>query len=119
MIIKKANSRRKFIERCVSNGAGLLGGLMVLSGCGKSDKSKTQNEEAAVKSCDDLTNVSESDIALREKFAYVSESPIPDNQCNNCNLYLPPKVDEKCGACMLFKGPVFASGYCTYWAPKI
>ena len=118
--MKKANSRRKFIEGCFRAGAGLLSGVMVLMGCGKSDNTETQTEgEFAVEACDDLTNVSENDIALRQKFAYVNESPIPDNQCNNCNLYLPPKVDEKCGACMLFKGPVFASGYCTYWAPKI
>ena len=81
-----------------------------------------KEQEAVAKEpadCKDLTGVSEQDLTLRKKLAYVSESPIQDNQCNNCNLYLPPTADKKCGGCMLFKGPVEAEGYCTYWAPKV
>lgn len=92
-----------------------------LSACGK--KEKLQSEDSAVAGsvdrCDDLSAVSENDVALREKLGYVTESPIAENQCDNCNLYLPPKQKEICGGCMLFKGPVYASGYCTYWAPKV
>jgi hypothetical protein len=69
--------------------------------------------------CNDLSGVSENDVASREKLGYVTKSPIEENQCSNCNLYLPPKQGDNCGGCMLFKGPVYASGYCTYWAPKL
>jgi hypothetical protein len=48
----------------------------------------------------------------------VDDSPIAENQCNNCNLYLPPKGDKPCGGCILFQGPVQPEGYCTYWALK-
>ena len=114
------NSRRTFMQRCLSTGIAVLTGTLVLTACRKSNNSEARAKaESPVDACDDLTNVSESDIAVRQKLGYVKESPIPDNQCHNCNLYLPPKEGQKCGGCMLFKGPVFASAYCTYWAPKI
>ena len=93
----------------------------MLSGCIRKktiDESKSE-ADWSVDPCADLTGVSQNDIALREKLAYVKESPIADNQCNNCNLYLPPADEKKCGSCMLFKGPVYSAGYCTYWAPKV
>lgn len=93
----------------------------MLSGCIRKktiDESKSE-ADSSVDPCEDLTGVSQNDIALRGKLAYVKESPIADNQCNNCNLFLPPAGEKKCGSCMLFKGPVYSSGYCTYWAPKV
>jgi hypothetical protein len=92
----------------------------VLTGCGSGkEESKTETAAAEPANCRDISGVSKEDLTVREKLAYVNESPIPDNQCHNCNLYLPPGKDKKCGGCMLFKGPVEADGYCTYWAPKI
>ena len=67
--------------------------------------------------CDDLTGVAPGEIEKRKKFAYVNVSPIPESKCGNCSLYMPPAAGKACGGCMLFKGPVRASGYCTYWAP--
>ena len=86
---------------------------------GKSEENAAHETSASADPCSDLSGVSENDVELRKKFAYVKESPIADNQCNNCNLYLPPKTQGLCGGCMLFKGPVYSSGYCTYWAPKV
>lgn len=87
---------------------------------------KTQEQQDAGSSaaassgdCSDLSGVSAEEIKKRNDLAYVPESPIPDNQCSNCNLYLPPKEEQACGGCMLFKGPVHAEGYCTYWAPTV
>ncbi len=101
-------------------GAVLEAGV-VFANCstGKKEEKKPHAADASVDPCVDLTGVSENDIELRKKFAYVKQSPITDNQCNNCNLYLPPKDGGSCGGCMLFKGPVYPSGYCTYWAPKV
>lgn len=67
--------------------------------------------------CDDYTGVSAEDLAKRKKLAYVNKSPIPDSHCGNCALHLPPADGKTCGGCMLFKGPVRTTGYCTYWAP--
>jgi hypothetical protein len=66
--------------------------------------------------CDDLSKVSAEEIAKRKKLAYVSQSPVENNQCGNCNLYI-PAPEKPCGACLLFKGPVSPEGHCAYWAP--
>jgi hypothetical protein len=66
--------------------------------------------------CDDLSKVSADEISKRKKLAYVSQSPVENNQCGNCNLYI-PAPDKPCGACLLFKGPVSPGGHCAYWAP--
>ncbi len=64
---------------------GLLSG-----GCQqKKAAEETENEPGSgspVDPCEDLTGVSENDIALREKLAYVKVSPIDDNKCKNCNV---------------------------------
>lgn len=112
-------SRKKFIRKCLYFGSAVLSSGLFLSGC-KSKKSDQGDTEQVVSrdSCNDLSGVSENEIEKRKKFGYVMESPIPDSHCSNCNLYIPPGADKECGGCMLFKGPVCASGYCTYWAPQ-
>lgn len=117
----KAFSRRSFISGVLSKAAmaGAILPLAVACGKAKEESAEESNTPATPANCRDLTGVSEQDLAVRKKLAYVNESPIPDNECNNCNLYLPPTGEKKCGGCMLFKGPVEAKGYCTYWAPKI
>jgi len=112
-------SRRKFINRAIKHCVPFLGGW-VLHACGpKKTAQQNQNQAASADPCEDLSGISESEIRKREQFGYVKKSPIPDNQCNNCNLWLPSKTDKACGGCMLFQGPVYAEGYCTYWAPKV
>jgi len=112
-------SRRTFIRNCAASGMVALG-IQAITSCGKSnDNSEKSADAKSPASCDDLSGVSETDLANRKKLGYVEKSPLADNQCQNCNLYLPPKEGEKCGGCMLFKGPVFPEAYCTYWAPKI
>lgn len=115
-----AGPRRIFIRRAWQSCAALFGAAFAFKACGKQEK---QGEDIASTSpsadCADLSAVNEKDVTVREKLGYVKESPLADNQCQNCNLYLPPKSGEACGGCMLFKGPVFAEAYCTYWAPKI
>ena len=111
-------SRRQFFSGFA---AALFSAAVFTAGCSrkKSHDETRGGRDHDPDSCDDLTGVPETDIELRQKFAYLSESPISDNQCDNCNLYLPAKPGNKCGGCMLFKGPVEPSGYCTYWAPKV
>lgn len=122
---EKIFSRRKFINKYLVAGVVKLGlGTMIT---GSSLKSMANNEkirqqekkpqENQKNPCDDLTGVSAEEVAKRKKLAYVNKTPIPDNHCSNCALYLPAAKDKPCGGCMLFKGPVRAEGYCAYWAP--
>lgn len=94
-----------------------LGGGLLLGGCNSEKSAQGDQESASIIDCDDLTGVSEGEIEKREKLGYVKESPIAENQCSNCKLYIPSETDPGCGKCMLFAGPVHATGYCTYWAP--
>lgn len=113
-------SRRKFLEDCFLK-KGLVFGTLpsLLSACGPGNKKMDANESAADSgSCDDLSGVPEHDLKVRQTFAYVEESPVAESRCDNCKLWLPPKAGSRCGGCLLFKGPVVALGYCTYWAPQ-
>ena len=118
-------SRRKFIGKyilagTVSLSTGVLIAGSAVSGIAKEGdlKQQTNNPQSAQNNpCDDLKGVSADEIAKRKKLAYVNKTPIPDNHCSNCALYLPPAKDKPCGGCMLFKGPVRPEGYCAYWAP--
>ena len=55
---------------------------------------------------------------MRNTLNYVSESPIPDQLCSNCQFYNEPETGEVCGGCQLFAGPVHPDGYCTSWAAQ-
>lgn len=114
-------TRRKFFLKLAGSAGAFLSAVFVFGRCGekKPEEKTTTVSEAGTDPCENLSGVPENDIELRKKFAYVKQSPIADNQCNNCNLYLPPKEGAACGGCMLFKGPVYPSAYCTYWAPKV
>lgn len=119
-------NRRIFIHSFLKLGAGVVMIPLIAQSCksegGDSTASSTQEDNANaldVTSCDDLSKTSESEIKKREGFGYVEESPIPDKQCHNCQLYIPPKDGQVCGGCALFKGPVFEEAYCAYWAPIV
>jgi hypothetical protein len=111
------SSRRKFIQKYfISNPIILLAGLL-LTGCGEEKPGKQEVSEPT-DPCKDLSNVKETDLKVRQKLGYVDESPISERTCNKCNFWLPASGERKCGGCMLFKGPVAPSGYCTYWAAQ-
>lgn len=119
-MIYKEKSRRKFIRKCLFASSVFLGEALVLSSCGSGKPSQEDKKNASAGDpCDDLSAVSENEILKREKFGYVKESPIADNNCGNCGLYVPSEAEQACGKCMLFEGPVYSSAYCTYWAPQV
>ena len=115
-MMEQDRSRRAFIRQYACAGAGLLVGGMFISGC---DAKQKQDEASKNNSCVELSEVSAEEIKKRENLGYVEESPIAENQCSNCNLYLPPTKEKNCSGCVLFQGPVNAEAYCTYWAPKV
>lgn len=92
----------------------------MLSSC-NSNQSKEESTEEAFSGdpCEDMSGLSESELAKREQLGYVETSPIPESVCGNCQLYIPSNTDKDCGGCLLFKGPVYEEAYCTYWAPQV
>ena len=91
--------------------------LIACQGTGKEPKERALNAQPS--SCDDLSGLTDDEIKLRDTFGYVKQSPLPENQCSNCNLWIPNEADPSCGRCLLFKGPVYAAGHCTSWAPQV
>ncbi len=80
---------------------------------------KKEYDLSKVEDCSDLKGLDEAELAKRKQLGYTEETPIEENICGNCQLYLPPRVDQPCGGCQLFKGPVLEEAYCTYWAPRV
>lgn len=120
-------TRAVFLKQLVASGA-LFGGLALLAGCSSGEPENSfESEEAPSGStrtdgspsdCGDLSGISAEERENRELYGYVEETSFPDSRCDNCSLYLPPDEEGGCGGCILFSGPVFAEGYCDYWAPK-
>ena len=119
----KDYSRRKFINKCLSTGSLFLGSAAFLNSCGTNESSGNKNESKKQSTsedpCNDLSGVSDEEIKKRQSLGYVTKSPTPDNFCGNCGLHIPPKPNEKCSGCLLFKGPVHYEGHCVQWAAKI
>ena len=121
---KKKIERREFIKDTVASSLALIfGSAYVVSGCTNSGKksgqqdAQDQSAAAQVTECDDYSHVDAVNLRKREQLGYVKQTVNPENKCNNCKLWIPPKEGQHCGGCLLFTGPVFDEGYCTYWAP--
>jgi hypothetical protein len=120
--MKENKVRRTFLQQCwqitlIAPAAGLW-----LLGCGSARKGQAANPKGSVAQanpCEDLTGIPVVDVEKRKSLGYTSLSPIPDKQCSNCQLFIPPKVGLACGGCLLFAGPISPEGYCTYWAPVV
>jgi hypothetical protein len=110
-------TRREFIGKQLLLGSVLLAATVAFSNCESKKNSGKEEQQGATDPCEDLSGVSKNDVEARTKFAYVKKSPVPDKTCSNCKLHIPPRDGKECGACLLFKGPVYPGGYCTYWAP--
>jgi hypothetical protein len=106
------SSRREVIKKWLQAASFLISGGLIAGACGESAKPGAQPN-----SCTDLNNVSKEELEKRKKLGYVESTPMPENFCGNCKLFLPPVEGAKCGGCQLFKGPVETKGYCAYFAP--
>lgn len=105
--MNKHFSRRKFFT---ISGFGIF--LASCDGTQGSSEKKTDP-------CSDFSEVSEAELKKRQQLGYVQKSPSTESHCSNCQLWLPRKDTKDCGNCQIFKGPVLAEGYCTYWAPQM
>jgi hypothetical protein len=111
MYMNDVNSRRLFLYKCFSS-ALLVAGI---SSC----ETKEKKSGAATNPCFDYSGLGEEDLKKRKSLGFVEKAPTENKHCGNCNLWLPAKQGEQCGRCQLFKGPVPAEAYCTYWAPQV
>lgn len=123
-------SRRRFLQSLGLVGAvGASGSL--LAACGGSDSSNGGSTESgsggeggagATADCSDLSSLSDAQKKQRKQMVtslkYKKESPKPNKNCGNCQLYQKKKFGSGCGGCQLFPGPVAQNGYCTSWQKK-
>ncbi len=109
--------RRTFCKRSVGK---LLLAISTIShfACNSNSTDTSADIQTSVGPCSDLTGVSQADLEARKGLGYVEQSPIDHQLCNNCKHWLPPEDESPCGNCLLFKGPVYPQGYCTYWETK-
>jgi hypothetical protein len=123
-------SRRRFLQSVGI--AGVVGASStLLAACGGSDdsggsssgssSSSSSGSASASGNCSDLSSLSDAQKKQRSQMVkslqYVEETPQPDKNCANCQLYIESEYGEGCGGCQLFPGPVAANGYCNSWAP--
>ncbi|MDA0195157.1 MAG: high-potential iron-sulfur protein [Bacteroidetes bacterium] len=111
-------SRRQFIQRNISILTGVFGSTL-LAACGTKEATQQQQKEPVTNACEDLSGLEETDLKTREGLGYVKLTLLSEEQCDNCNLWLPPSEGKECGGCTLIKGPIYPTGYCTYWAPQV
>jgi hypothetical protein len=119
----KDYSRRKFLNRFFGMGSVLFGSSLFLTGCTINESSSGDESGGKTKGtlddpCDDLSGVSEKELYTRQSLGYVPKTPVPENFCGNCNLYIPPSSENECGGCLLFKGPVYPEGHCVQYIAK-
>lgn len=67
--------------------------------------------------CEDVSQLSASELALREQLQYRSRPPKPELTCDRCIHYVEGE-DPTCGACRVMPGPTAAQGYCKVFAPR-
>ena len=115
--MNKENTRRLFLKNIFSQGMGLAAAAIGVSSCqsGSEDPAKPSTTPASADPCSDYSKLEKTAIKAREQLGYVQNAPSPNKKCGNCKLWLP---GTPCGKCQLFKGPVPATGYCTYWAKQ-
>ena len=120
MNVKK--ERRDFLHACWQRVLLLPVFGFGVMGCARTFPKKGvthQDSTAEANPCDNLAGVPPADVEKRKSLGYTNLSPIPDNRCSNCQLFVPSKAGTDCGGCLLFAGPVSPEGYCTYWAPVV
>jgi High potential iron-sulfur protein len=109
-------SRRNFIGQ-FSNPV-FISVALIFSRC-RPKQAPKEAKQFSGNPCENLSDLEAIEIEKRKTMGYVGVSTIPDRQCSNCKLYLPPKAENACGGCLLFRGPVEAKGNCISWTPLV
>lgn len=129
----KMLSRRLFLQRISFAGVAGIGAGMLAAGCGGGEEAPAEEippagetapptaaqQEYGMTECGDLSALTPEEMQQRVALNYVDRTPIPEKQCQNCQLYIVPEGGGPCGGCQILKGPVHQEGYCTAWVAKI
>lgn len=108
-------NRKDFLKQFGLMGVAAVGATTLITACGGSEQ-EAAAPAASVDPCNDLTGLTENDLQMRANVNYVTETEIPEERCDNCQLYTQP--NGGCGGCLLFAGPVTAAGWCSSWVIK-
>jgi len=134
----KKQSRKEFLSEAGKLSAAVVIGGTWLSACGSSSEqsgSASQQEsdtspvvqeeveeekepvptELEANACDDLSGLTEQEIAMREQLQYVAQSEKEGQVCTNCRFWQPAEQEGTCGGCQLIKGPIHPNGWCASW----
>jgi hypothetical protein len=85
-------SRRGFFGRALATGAVAVGAAQILS------SGEAQAQKAPKKSVQ-----------------YQAE-PKGDQNCKNCQFWIPPEGDAEMGGCQIVQGKIHPTGWCNLWA---
>lgn len=135
----KKQTRKEFLANASKLGAAAVIGGTWLSACGSSSSEQSENAsqteddtspvvqqeieeekepvptELEADACDDLSGLTEQEIAMREQLQYVAQSEKEGQVCTNCRFWQPAEQEGTCGGCQLIKGPIHPNGWCASW----
>lgn len=107
---KMKHPRRKFVR------ASLV--LITIFGFGGFIyRCRSPKKDSTTDPCEDFSGLSQTDLSTRQQLGYIDQSSFSDRNCMNCNLYIKSDETLPCGNCLVIKGPIEDSGYCSVWAP--
>ncbi len=95
----------------------LIGVSLMSTSCGRRQPETAIKEQSLLEPCTDLSDLNDTELETRQQLAYVNQSSFSDRTCVNCKLFIKTDKSLSCGSCLVMKGPVEDSGYCTVWAP--
>lgn len=106
--MEKQMNRKQFLQKLFVVGVGALA-----VGTRDARAQDAAKEDAAAKDpCADTSGLTDMERKMRnDTLKYVSKSPDPKKECDNCKFWQPPT----CGTCQLVKGPIAPEGYCISW----
>lgn len=103
-------NRKDFLKQFGLMGVAVVGASTLVTACGGSESSGPAPDP-----CKDVSGLTDQDKNMRTSLSYVEETEIPEQRCDNCQLYKLPENGNGCGGCLLFGGPVTAAGWCSSW----
>jgi len=113
-------TRKEFLHHLGTFTLSSLATSVLFMSCGnkKEQSDTTAEEKSEPDPCEDFSQLSPEDLEIRQNFKYVGQTPISEQRCDNCELWIAAAEGKKCGGCQIMNGPVKAEGYCTAWVAQ-
>ena len=102
--------RRQFLARAAWLGAATAAGGLVLGSTSCSKKESTPQ-------CNDVSGLQPAQRTIRQTLQYVDNTTNPEQDCENCALYVAAEAGSSCGTCTSVPGPISPRGWCAAWVP--